>query len=421
MNRKTMLIGGAVGLVALVGLGFFLTRGSSGSVASASTTVRAQDATVTRGTLVATVNAAGNISAPKSASLAFQSAGRVAKVNVAVGDSVKTGQVLLELDLTDLNLSLKNSQASLSSSQANFDSAKSKNAQNPNQLIVAKSQLDKAAITLQKAQGDYNAIAWRGDVGMTSQAAALQTATIDYQSALANFNQTAATINDTALRQAQASLDQAQVSVDQAVRNIEKAKIIAPFDGIVSAVNLNVNDTAGTNAAAAAIVDLSSLQVRVTLSEVDIAKIKTGQTAQMTVDALSGKTYNAQVQTVSPVGTVTQGVVNYPVTLVVNNVDGAIKPGMTANLAIVVERRENVLIIPNRAVRTQGNSKTVTVLFKGEQISVPIGTGLSNDSFVEVTNGLNEGDTVIIQTTQTRTGNVPGVGGQGAQFFAPGR
>ncbi|MBI3742244.1 MAG: efflux RND transporter periplasmic adaptor subunit, partial [Chloroflexi bacterium] len=278
MNRKTMLIGGAVGLVALVGLGFFLTRGSSGTVASASTTVRAQDATVTRGTLVATVNAAGNISAPKSASLAFQSAGRVAKVNVAVGDSVKTGQVLLELDLTDLNLSLKNSQASLSSSQANFDSAKSKNAQNPNQLIVAKSQLDKAAITLQKAQGDYNAIAWRGDVGMTSQAAALQTATIDYQSALANFNQTAATINDTALRQAQASLDQAQVSVDQAVRNIEKAKIIAPFDGIVSAVNLNVNDTAGTNAAAAAIVDLSSLQVRVTLSEVDIAKIKTGQT-----------------------------------------------------------------------------------------------------------------------------------------------
>ncbi|MBI3741708.1 MAG: efflux RND transporter periplasmic adaptor subunit, partial [Chloroflexi bacterium] len=190
---------------------------------------------------------------------------------------------------------------------------------------------------------------------------------------------------------------------------------------IVSAVNLNVNDTAGTNAAAAAIVDLSSLQVRVTLSEVDIAKIKTGQTAQMTVDALSGKTYNAQVQTVSPVGTVTQGVVNYPVTLVVSNVDGAIKPGMTANLAIAVERRENVLIIPNRAVRTQGNSKTVTVLFKGEQISVPIGTGLSNDSFVEVTNGLNEGDTVIIQTTQTRTGNVPGVGGQGAQFFAPGR
>ncbi len=416
MKRQTVLIAGVVGTLALVGGGLFLATRSPGNVASASTTVRAQNAQVARGTLVATVNTAGNVSAPKSASLAFQQAGRVAKVNAQIGDAVKANQVLMELDLVDLQLALKNVQAGLANAQANLDNAKAKNSQNPNQLIVVKAQVDKAIITLQKAQSDYNAVAWRGDIGMTSQAAALQTATIDYQSALANFNQTAATINDSALRTAQAQLDQAQVSLEQAQRNIEKAKIVAPFDGIVNTVNFSFGDTAGTNAAAVTIVDLATLQIKVTLAEVDIAKVKTGQTAQLTLDALTGKTYSAQVQTVAPVGTVTQGVVNYPVTLVVQNVDGAIKPGMTANAAIVVERRENVLMIPNRAVRTQGNQRTVTVLFKDEQITTPISVGLANDSFVEVTNGLQEGDVVLIQQTQTRGANVPG-----AQQFNFGR
>ncbi|MBI3912908.1 MAG: efflux RND transporter periplasmic adaptor subunit [Chloroflexi bacterium] len=413
MKRQHYIMGG-VGVAALLVAVFFLTRPSS-TVTSAATTVRAQDASVTRGTLVATVSAAGNVSAPKTASLAFQQSGRVAKVNVQVGDTVKSGQVLMELDLVDLQLALKNTQANLTSAQVSYETAKTKVAQNPNQLIVARAGLDKATIALQKAQGDYNAISWRGDIGMTTQAQALQTATIDYQSALASFSQVASTINDSALRSAQVQLDQAQVSVDQAQRNIEKARIVAPFDGVVSAVNFNVSDSVGSGVALT-LVDLATLQVKVTLSEVDIAKVKAGQTAQMTLDALTGKTYSAQVQSVAPIGTVTQGVVNYPVTLVVQNVDGSIKPGMTANMAIAVERRDNVLLIPNRAVRTTGNQKTVTVLFKGEQISTPIGTGLTNDQFVEVTNGLNEGDVVLIQQTTTRSGNVPGVPG-GAQFF----
>ena len=457
MKRNQIIIG-AIIIVVLGGAGFFLFRQTTASPASS---VRVQTVAVQRGSLVATVSAAGNVLTPEEAAMAFQTSGRVAKVNVQVGDAVKKGQVLLELDTTDLELALKSTKTSLASSTANLDqtkanlqfalrnaqsnlestkaaldAAKNKNAQNTNQIIVAKAGLDKATIALQQAQGAYNRIAWRGDVGLTQQAADLQNATIEYQSALANYSMTVATINDSALKSAQAQHDQsqvaleqarknmdtqlrttqaavdnAQVAVEQAQRNLEKARLIAPFDGVVSVVNFSVGDSAGTGTAVT-VVNLSNLQVKVTVAEVDIAKIKVGQSAQITMDALPGKTYTAKLIAIGPVATITQGVVNYPVTAAIDNTDGQVKPGMTANLAITVEQRDNVLLVPNRAVRTQGNQRTVTVLYKGQEIAVPVTVGLTNDQSAEITSGLQEGDVVVINTTQTRqTGGIPGGGG----------
>jgi RND family efflux transporter MFP subunit len=175
-------------------------------------------------------------------------------------------------------------------------------------------------------------------------------------------------------------------------------------------VNFSVGDSAGTGAAVT-VVDLTNLQVKVMIAEVDIAKIKIGQSTQITLDALPGKTYTAKIIAIGPVATITQGVVNYPVTAAIHNNDGQVKPGMTANLAITVEQRDNVLLIPNRAIRTQGNQKTVTVLYKGQSISMPVTVGLTNDQSAEITGGLLEGDQVIIQTTQTRqTGGIMGGG-----------
>ncbi len=455
--KRNQIILGVILIIALVIAGYFVYQQMT---ASSSGAVRAQTATAQRGNLVATVSAAGNVLTPEEATLAFQTSGRVAKVNIQVGDAVKKGQTLMELDTTDLELSLKTAKTNLASSTANLEQTKAnlqfalrnaqsglesskaglqaainKNTQNPNQIIVAKAQLDKATIALQSAQGAYNRIAWRGDVGLTQQAVDLQNATIEYQSALANYNMTLATINDSALKSAQADFDKAnvaleqaqknldtqlrtaqatvdnhQVTVDQAQRNLDKARLVAPFDGFVSVVNFSVGDSAGTGTAVT-VVDLSSLQVKVTIAEVDIAKIKIGQSAQITMDALPGKTYTAKIIAIGPVATITQGVVNYPVTAAINNTDGQVKPGMTANLAITVEQRDNVLLVPNRAIRTQGNQRTVTVLYKGLSIAVPVTIGLTNEQSAEITSGLLEGDQVVIQTTQTRqTGGVMGSG-----------
>jgi RND family efflux transporter MFP subunit len=285
-------------------------------------------------------------------------------------------------------------------------------------------------------------VAWRGDVGMTSQAAALQTATIAYQSALASYNIAAAKINDSSVKSAQATytnaqvsleqaqknlasklalaqatLDNAKLAVEQAQRNLENAKLVAPYDGVVSAVNYGVGDRA--SGTAVTIVNLSLLQVKVTVAEVDVAKIKLGQTATMTLDALMGKTYNAKVIAISPVGTITQGVVNYTVTLEITNSDGSIKPGMTANLTIEVERRDNVLLIPTRAVTTKGTQKIVTVQSKGQPVTKVVTVGLSNDTSVEIMDGLQEGDVVVINQSKTATTTggggmgIPGIGGGG--------
>ncbi len=466
--KRNVLIIVIVVVVILAVAGFFGVQQMNASAASAA---RLQTTEVQRGTLVATVNAAGNVSAPNQATLAFQTTGRVAKVNVALGDKVKSGQVLMELDTTDLQLALKTTQTSLASAQANYDaqqknlplalktaqanlaSAKAnldnevaKNATNKDQLIVGKTALDKATVALQQAQAAYDTVAWRSDVGMTSQSYALASATSDYNSALSSYKITAATINDTSvrtaqaqvdsaqvaveqaqgnldtsLRVAQANVDNAQIAVDQAQRDLDKARIIAPFDGLVAAVNYDVGDTAGTSSALV-LSDPSQLQVKVLVAEVDMAKIRVKDTAQMTLDALPSATYNANVIQVGPVGTVTQGVVNYPVTVAVTGTNiSDIKPGMTANLTIAVDQRQNVLLLPNRAIHPQGNLKVVTVLYKGQQISTPVQIGLENDTNAEITSGLQEGDVVVLtQTTTTQRGGgggfgIPGLGGFGGR------
>ena len=120
--------------------------------------------------------------------------------------------------------------------------------------------------------------------------------------------------------------------------------------------------------------DPTKLQVKVTLSEVDVAKIKVGQPAQMTLDALPGNTYDAKVTRRSdPCPTVTQGVVNYPVVLSVNNPDPSVKPGMTANLTIEVDRRDNVLLVPTaRCHELKATKESCRCYYKGQTIQVPI-------------------------------------------------
>lgn len=465
MKRNVFIISGVVVvLLALTGVFVWQTQSAS---ASAKAPV-AQTATVKLGAITATVSAAGNVSSPNAVSLAFQTGGTVTQVNVNVGDKVSKGQTLMQLDTTDLALALKNAQvnlasaqanvtqtqndlqyavksaqANLNSAQANLTAAQAKDGQNINQLIVAKAALDKAKAALQTAQAAYDKIGGSSNpnIGMSSQAATLASATSDYQSALATYNITVATTNDSALKQAQAQFDSAQIAldqaksnldsklaaaqtqltsaqiaVDQALHNLDKAKLVAPFDGIVSAVNYGIGDSAA--GVAANLVDMSNLQIKVNIAEVDMSKLQVGDAAQITLDALPGKTYNAKVLAISPAGTVSQGVVNYLVILSVTNADNTIKPGMTANASVVVDQRTNVLVVPLRAVRTQGNQKSVTVQVNGQTIQQAVTTGLSNDQSVEITKGLEQGDVVVLNQTQTRQTNVgggiglPGLGGR---------
>ena len=399
-------------VAALLLVGAVIVNRQTATANAAAASSRLQTASASRGTIVAMVNAAGNVSTAQTASLNFQTTGRVAQVNVQVGDHVKQGQVLASLDTTDLDLALKSAQATLATAQANLDAARAKYATNNDQVAAAKATLDKATVNLQQAQLAYDKIGGSSlpGIGMTSQSQALASATDAFKTAQANYNTTLSGINDTAVRSAQAQADSAQIAVDQAQSNLAKARIVAPFAGVVSAVNFNPGDTTGAASTAISLIDPANLQVQATVSEVDMPKIKIGDTAEMTLDALPGKTYQARVAKAGPVGTVTSGVVNYTVILTISDADAAVQPGMTANLNIVVDQRDNVLLVPARAVRTQGNRKTVTVLANGQTRQVDVATGVSNDQNVEITRGLQPGDVVVVNATQS-TGTNRGGGG----------
>jgi len=126
-----------------------------------------------------------------------------------------------------------------------------------------------------------------------------------------------------------------------------------------------------------------------------------------------GVTFPGYVDEVDLVGTTTQGVVNYPATVVITDTSGQIRPGMNASASVIVARRDNVLLVPNRAIQTVGRVRVATVLYQGQEIEVPVTIGLTGDTQTEVVSGLVEGDVVLIGSTTTTTRGVPGVGGLG--------
>ena len=220
---------------------------------------------------------------------------------------------------------------------------------------------------------------------------------------------------------AQQQVAQAEIAVRQAENKLKQAQVVAPFDGTVAAVNVVVGQAGPTSGTAGAIqlADLDNLEIIVNMAEVDVSKIKEKQVAQITLDALPNLTLTGEVTQVAPAGVQTQGVVNYPVTVAVKNPPPGVKTGMTSNVNIVTDQKNDVLMVVNRAIRNVGRQKMAMVLFEGRQIQAPVVTGMSGDSQTEIVSGLKEGDVVVVGTTTTTQNS--GFGGPpgGAGGFAP--
>jgi HlyD family secretion protein len=486
----------------------------------------ASTAAVARNTLSATVTGAGNVQSHQTADLSFGQSGTVKSISVKVGDAVQTGDVLAELDTTDLQLQLQSAevnlrnaranlakaqkpntaedianakaqlvsaqaaydklaagptktelataQAQLASAKAAYDAAVKSTAAGDSSLQSAAATLEKAAITLQQAQGAYDKISWRGDVGASSEARTLQSATIDYNTAKAAYDAIAATSKTDAaskvasaaasLKSAQASLDNvknqvtaadlaaaeasltqaknslatleagsdantlaiaqgsvdsAQIALDQMKLKLDQAKVVAPFNGVVTAINAKVGQSA--SGTAVSIADLDDVEVVLNMSEVDVNQVQSGQSAEITLDAVSDAALQGTVTAIAPAGTLSNGVVNYPVTVSIMNAADAVKTGMTANVNIIIEERKDVLAVPNKAVKTVNKQKVVYVLRNGQPFMTPVQTGLSNDSLTEIVSGVQEGEVVVNgTTTSTRTSSAGGMGVMGVMGGGPG-
>ncbi|MFB0546525.1 MAG: efflux RND transporter periplasmic adaptor subunit, partial [Anaerolineae bacterium] len=199
---------------------------------------------------------------------------------------------------------------------------------------------------------------------------------------------------------AEAQVEQARLSLQQAELQLAEATLGAPFRGTVVSLSAEEGETVAANAEAVLVADLSALEISLDMDEVDVGRAQLGQVAGVFLDAFPDQALRGEVTQIAYVGTETQGVVNYPVTVRIDPNDLPIKPGMTANASIVIERRENVLVVPNRALKARGQQWVVEVLVEGEITEVPVKAGLSGDTGTEVVEGLQEGDLVVIGTTQ---------------------
>jgi HlyD family secretion protein len=219
----------------------------------------------------------------------------------------------------------------------------------------------------------------------------------------------------------QESLKQAQVAVQQAQADLDGATLVAPFDGIVGIISSNVGEMAatGTNGFLL-LVDPTQMRVDVTVDETDVAKIQAGKPATITFDALSGRSFTGKVLSVSPSGTLTQGVVTYPVSISIDIRGQGPASGMTATTNIVIDQKENILAVPPRAVQRQGRDQIVNVLGDdGKPVQRVVRTGISSDSLIEIVDGVHDGDKVVIPGTTTRAPNVnSGLSGGGGGAVA---
>jgi HlyD family secretion protein len=188
------------------------------------------------------------------------------------------------------------------------------------------------------------------------------------------------------------------------------ARLEAPFSGTITRVDIKTGDQVSPGTTAIRIDDLSSLLVDVRVSEVDINKIAVDQPVNLTFDAILGTEYRGFVSDVAPVGQNVQGIVEFLVTVELSETNGDVKPGMTAGVNVVVNQLENVVLVPNRAVRVQDGQRVVYVLRNGSLEMVQVNLGASSDTMSQVLEStLQTGDAIVLNPPQvfSNTGGPP--------------
>jgi HlyD family secretion protein len=231
---------------------------------------------------------------------------------------------------------------------------------------------------------------------------------------------------------AQAQLASAQAAVVTAQQNVSNTVLYSPMDGVVNSINGVVGETVGggagttaeapggqiplpTSTASGAFIQIgnvSGMEVVAPFAESDAARIAFNQDAQVTFDAVSSLTISGHVIAVASAATLASGVVNYYVTISLNQTNAALKQGMTANATVTVSKATNAITVPNLAVTHTGGQAYVMVYSAGTQTQTPIETGVVGDQFTEVTGGLNDGEQVVIPTVRVSSGTSGG-GGRG--------
>lgn len=196
----------------------------------------------------------------------------------------------------------------------------------------------------------------------------------------------------------EAKLAQAEANVKNYQAQLQKTVLWAPINGIITKQDAKKGEIVTANSPVVSIISEAQFEIEANVPEADIAKVKVGDSAKITLDAYGSDTFfDANVVKIDPAETMIEGVATYKTTFQFTKEDQRIKSGMTANIDILTDKRENIIIIPQRAVVSQNGDKIVKIL-EGENIKeVKVKTGLrGSDGNVEIIEGIGEGEKVVL-------------------------
>lgn len=211
----------------------------------------------------------------------------------------------------------------------------------------------------------------------------------------------AGTIEDQVKAQ-EAQVEKVQASTQNIRAQISKTIIYSPINGVVTKQDAKVGEIISTNENVISVISENDFEIKANVPETDIAKIKIGNLAKITLDAYGDDVvFKSHVSSVDPGETIIEGVSTYKVTLQFDNGDERIKSGMTANIDIMTDNRENVIFVPQRAVASKNGDKIVQILENDSVKDIEVKVGLRDSSGnVEIIEGLNEGDKIIVFKTE---------------------
>ncbi|MGF1466769.1 MAG: efflux RND transporter periplasmic adaptor subunit [Sandaracinaceae bacterium] len=351
----------AVGVVALAAFGIWRWRQAP------PTTYRT--AAVSRGPVEATVSATGTLQPVRTVSVAPEVSGRIAAVHVDFNDRVEAGQLLVELDPRTLVARRSEARA---------------------QLRSARAQARQALATLRQARRTHERMA---------RAAAQRIASVQNEEEA----RTSVVQGEASLAQARAQVALAEASLESIETDLARTEIRAPIDGVVLRRSCEPGLTVAAQFQPPELFllaeDLGAMHLYLEVDEADVGQIEVGQTARFRVDAYPDRRFEGRLLEIRNAPETVQGVVSYEAVVGVDNRDGLLRPGMTATADVVTDRRDDVLLLPNEALRFTPPDVEASTLGRqvwrrdGDRLrSIPVETGITDGRVTELTEGELEED-----------------------------
>jgi RND family efflux transporter MFP subunit len=386
-KKRKLIITICVVIIGIV-LGIVFTRGTGREAAPSDIAV------VTRGDVARTVLVDGNLEMPHKAYLSFGITGTVTEVLVDEGNNVTKSQVLARLDARSLELSVEVAQAQYETAQINLMKTIY-----PHYTKAWGTDMPGVWLALDEAQDNLNQAQELLNEGKVEEAQVLLDL-IEGNISKAEEKSLSRTFQlpwDVKLLELQSDI--ARANLESAKLNLEKAVITATFDGVVADITITEGKDVSTATLATSVislVDTSEIEMSGFIDELDIAMMELDQEVNILLDALPDEEVKGRVTFISLVGTARAGVVFYDTTITLEGPVAEIRDGMTATAEVIIERRDDVLFIPNRAIRGTLENPTVLVLVDEQVEEREITLGLTDGINTEVLSGLEEGEEVVL-------------------------